>query len=87
MPEAETLSSTESTGQASVEEDFPRGFPSDYAGMSRHGTPKTHIRRSSNALQWNGDTEIRSRACLDSLMFRYANRTLFSLRPIWLVVH
>ncbi len=40
---AETSPSVESTGQASVEEDSPRGFPSNYAGMSRHGTPKPHM--------------------------------------------
>ena len=42
MLEAETSPSAESTGQASVEDDSPRGFPSHYAGMSRYGTPKPH---------------------------------------------
>jgi len=38
----ETSPPDESTGQATVEDDSPRGFPSNYAGMSRYGTPKPH---------------------------------------------
>jgi len=43
MLEAETSPSAESTGQASVEDDSPRGISSNYAGMSRYGTLKPHM--------------------------------------------
>jgi hypothetical protein len=43
MPQAETSPSVDSTEQVSVEDDSPRGFSSNYAGIPRYGTLKPQM--------------------------------------------